>query len=86
MKTLLLTLVVVTIVCLELGYTRKCLTKYSQDNESSKTCPSGQKLCFKKWETGKLLGTKVKRGCVATCPQPKKEWIIQCCAKDKCNK
>nr|P83346.1 RecName: Full=Bucain [Bungarus candidus]1VYC_A Chain A, BUCAIN [Bungarus candidus]2H8U_A Chain A, Bucain [Bungarus candidus]2H8U_B Chain B, Bucain [Bungarus candidus] len=64
---------------------RKCLIKYSQANESSKTCPSGQLLCLKKWEIGNPSGKEVKRGCVATCPKPWKNEIIQCCAKDKCN-
>nr|ADF50015.1 short-chain three finger toxin isoform 7 [Bungarus flaviceps] len=86
MKTLLLTLVVVTIVCLDFGYTRKCLTKYSRDNESSKTCPSGQNVCFKKWEMGNSSEKNAKRGCIAACPKPKKNEMIQCCSKDKCNK
>nr|P84716.1 RecName: Full=Neurotoxin-like protein 1 [Causus rhombeatus] len=60
----------------------KCLTKYSRVSETSQTCHVWQNLCFKKWQKGK----KVSRGCTATCPKPKKDEVIQCCAKDKCNK
>nr|QSI83922.1 three-finger toxin [Calliophis bivirgatus] len=85
MKTLLLTLVVVTILCLDLGYTRKCLKKYTPVRETSQTCPSGQVLCIKRWKSHKS-GNKFFRGCAAACPKPKHNENIQCCAKDNCNK
>uniref|UniRef100_A0A8C6XA92 Uncharacterized protein n=1 Tax=Naja naja TaxID=35670 RepID=A0A8C6XA92_NAJNA len=56
MKTLLLTLVVVTIVCLDLGYTRKCLNCSTRYCTTFHTCPNGQDLCFKRWYEGNQLG------------------------------
>uniref|UniRef100_U3FVH8 Three-finger toxin 4a n=1 Tax=Micrurus fulvius TaxID=8637 RepID=U3FVH8_MICFL len=82
MNTLLLTLLVVTIVCLDFGYTTKCLTKFSPGLQTSQTCPAGQKICFKKWKKGK----KVSRGCAVTCPKPKKHETIQCCTENNCNR
>nr|A0A2P1BSS8.1 RecName: Full=Mipartoxin-4; AltName: Full=Mipartoxin-IV; AltName: Full=Three-finger toxin-05; Short=3FTx-05; Flags: Precursor [Micrurus mipartitus]AVI57323.1 mipartoxin-IV [Micrurus mipartitus] len=82
MKTLLLTLVVVTIVCLDLGYTRKCHTKNSPGRETSQACPTGQNICFKKWKKGEIIS----KGCAVTCPKPKKDETFQCCLKNNCNR
>nr|ADN67573.1 three-finger toxin precursor [Naja atra] len=86
MKTLLLTLVVVTIVCLDLGYTRKCLNCSTRYCTTFHTCPNGQDLCFKRWYEGNQLGWRAIRGCAATCPEAKTRETVECCATDKCNK
>nr|QSI83923.1 three-finger toxin [Calliophis bivirgatus] len=73
MKTLLLTLVVVTIVCLDLGHTRKC---YQGGNPKTiVTCQKGENLCYKK-----TLPKQTLRGCGTICPPPS-----ACCAADRCN-
>nr|QSI83924.1 three-finger toxin [Calliophis bivirgatus] len=73
MKTLLLTLVVVTIVCLDLGHTRKC---YQGGNPKTiMTCKRGQSLCFKKF-----LPPPTLRGCAHRCPPNS-----ACCAANRCN-
>nr|BAA32992.1 long chain alpha-neurotoxins (LsIII-isoform) [Laticauda semifasciata] len=84
MKTLLLTLVVVTIVCLDLGYTRECYL----NPHDTQTCPSGQEKCYvKSWcnawcsSRGKVL----EFGCAATCPSVNTGTEIKCCSADKCN-
>uniref|UniRef100_R4FI75 3FTx-Aca-53 n=1 Tax=Acanthophis wellsi TaxID=239747 RepID=R4FI75_9SAUR len=85
MKTLLLTLVVVTIVCLDLGYTKTCFkTPYVK----SEPCPPGQDLCYTKtWCDAfcSIRGKVIELGCAATCPpaEPKKD--IKCCSTDNCN-
>nr|P49122.1 RecName: Full=Cytotoxin 7; AltName: Full=Cardiotoxin-7; Short=CTX7; Short=Ctx-7; AltName: Full=Cardiotoxin-like basic protein 2; Short=CLBP2; Flags: Precursor [Naja atra]CAA77017.1 cardiotoxin 7 precursor [Naja atra]CAA90967.1 cardiotoxin 7 [Naja naja] len=82
MKTLLLTLVVVTIVCLDLGYTLKCHN--TQLPFIYNTCPEGKNLCFK--ATLKFpLKFPVKRGCAATCPRSSSLVKVVCCKTDKCN-
>nr|QSI83985.1 three-finger toxin [Calliophis bivirgatus] len=76
MKTLLLTLVVVTIVCLDLGYPSRC---YQGDNPKTRvTCSKGKNLCYRKTipETMETL-----RGCTSRCPPG-----YSCCAADSCNK
>nr|A8HDK7.1 RecName: Full=Long neurotoxin 1; Short=LNTX-1; Flags: Precursor [Oxyuranus microlepidotus]ABK63541.1 LNTX-1 precursor [Oxyuranus microlepidotus] len=86
MKTLLLTLVVVTIVCLDLGYTRRC---FITPDVRSERCPPGQEVCYTKTWCDGFCGSRGKRvdlGCAATCPTPKKKDIkIICCSKDNCN-
>nr|WVG99523.1 long-chain [Pseudonaja textilis] len=86
MKTQLLTLVVVTIVCLDLGYTRTC---FITPDVKSKPCPPGQEVCYTKtWCDGfcGIRGKRVDLGCAATCPTPKKTGIdIICCSTDDCN-
>uniref|UniRef100_R4FKG7 3FTx-Ver-47 n=1 Tax=Vermicella annulata TaxID=1295044 RepID=R4FKG7_9SAUR len=81
MKTLLLTLVVVTIVCLDLGYTLKCYNPKTAE---------GYEVC-KEHET-KCIGYNiclfrnhavVVRGCGASCPT---ENLPVCCSTDMCNK
>nr|QSI83928.1 three-finger toxin [Calliophis bivirgatus] len=87
MKTLLLTLVVVTILCLDLGYTRECC--YSESSpKTSKGCPAGENVCFVKTLVAPVgpTGKKVlERGCAATCPKGMFGVNINCCTKDKCN-
>nr|Q2VBN4.1 RecName: Full=Beta-cardiotoxin CTX23; Flags: Precursor [Ophiophagus hannah]ABB83635.1 cardiotoxin precursor [Ophiophagus hannah] len=84
MKTLLLTLVVVTIVCLDLGYTRKCLN--TPLPLIYKTCPIGQDKCIKM--TIKKLPSKydVIRGCTDICPKSSADVVVVCCDTNKCNK
>nr|QSI83930.1 three-finger toxin [Calliophis bivirgatus] len=74
MKTLLLTLVVVTIVCLDLGHTREC---YQGDNPKTiVTCKRGQNLCYRT-----VLPSKTVRGCATLCPPNS-----TCCAANRCNR
>nr|Q8UW29.1 RecName: Full=Long neurotoxin 1; Flags: Precursor [Hydrophis hardwickii]AAL54892.1 long neurotoxin isoform [Hydrophis hardwickii] len=84
MKILLLTLVVVTIVCLDLAYTRTCFrTPYKPE-----TCPPGQNLCYKKsWCDAfcSSRGKVIELGCTAKCPTVKDGKDITCCATDNCN-
>nr|QSI83984.1 three-finger toxin [Calliophis bivirgatus] len=84
MKTLLLTLVVVTIVCLDLGHTMTCLSNQPSTPKTAQTCPDGQNFCYRKrWLSyGKR---KVERGCAATCPRLQRGVNIHCCATDNCN-
>nr|QSI83955.1 three-finger toxin [Calliophis bivirgatus] len=78
MKTLLLTLVVVTILCLDLGYTLKCYNTIFP--AIYKTCPKGQNLCYLKRQRFDYLVILVSRGCTDKCP---KDGV--CCNTDKCN-
>uniref|UniRef100_A0A194ATC7 Three-finger toxin 16e n=1 Tax=Micrurus tener TaxID=1114301 RepID=A0A194ATC7_9SAUR len=79
MKTLLLTLVVVTIVCLDLGNSLKC---YSSRTETM-TCPEGRDKC-EKYAVGLMPGTwSYHRGCASTCHRGK---YNVCCSTDLCNK
>nr|QSI83970.1 three-finger toxin [Calliophis bivirgatus] len=80
MKTLLLTLLVMTIMCLDLGYTLQCyntpLPFFFQ------TCPKGKNNCFKfKLRLASLELFNVK-GCIGYCP--KKRGFV-CCSTNKCN-
>uniref|UniRef100_R4G2F2 3FTx-Cac-16 n=1 Tax=Cacophis squamulosus TaxID=505434 RepID=R4G2F2_9SAUR len=85
MKTLLLTLVVVTIVCLDLGDSLICYVGYN----APRTCPNGQKLCYK---ITSCVGVCPKRdqpiemGCAATCPIRNRGVKVICCSTDRCNK
>uniref|UniRef100_R4G2Q9 3FTx-Bra-6 n=1 Tax=Brachyurophis roperi TaxID=1295043 RepID=R4G2Q9_9SAUR len=84
MKTLLLTLVVVTIVCLDLGDSLICFEGY----KAPKTCPPGQNLCYTKTLCGfrcASRGPRVELGCAATCPIPKPREEVTCCSTDNCN-
>nr|Q9W716.1 RecName: Full=Cytotoxin homolog 5V; AltName: Full=Cardiotoxin-5V; Short=CTX5V; Flags: Precursor [Naja atra]CAB50697.1 snake venom [Naja atra] len=83
MKTLLLTLVVVTIVCLDLGYTLKCHN--TQLPFIYKTCPEGKNLCFKATLRKFPLKFPVKRGCADNCPKNSALLKYVCCSTDKCN-
>nr|P81783.2 RecName: Full=Candoxin; Flags: Precursor [Bungarus candidus]AAN16112.1 candoxin [Bungarus candidus] len=87
MKTLLLTLVVVTIVCLDLGYTMKCkICNFDTCRAGElKVCASGEKYCFKEsWREAR--GTRIERGCAATCPKGSVYGLyVLCCTTDDCN-
>nr|QSI83943.1 three-finger toxin [Calliophis bivirgatus]QSI83944.1 three-finger toxin [Calliophis bivirgatus] len=77
MKTLLLTLVVVTILCLDLGYTLECYD--TPFKWHTMTCPKGQNLCFSYFTWKGIL----VRGCAATCPVGYSN--THCCDTDRCN-
>uniref|UniRef100_R4G305 3FTx-Hop-14 n=1 Tax=Hoplocephalus bungaroides TaxID=83403 RepID=R4G305_9SAUR len=80
MKTLLLTLVVVTIVCLDLGYTMTCCNQQSSQPKTTKTC--AESSCYKKtWRDHR--GTIIERGC--GCPHVKPGIQLVCCKTDECN-
>uniref|UniRef100_R4FI70 3FTx-Aca-55 n=1 Tax=Acanthophis wellsi TaxID=239747 RepID=R4FI70_9SAUR len=84
MKTLLLTLVVVTILCLDVGDSVICYLGYNY----AQPCPPGENVCFTKtWCDGRCpqLGKRVEMGCAATCPKVKRGVDIKCCSTDKCN-
>nr|AKN63200.1 three-finger toxin precursor D.M [Micrurus diastema]AKO63252.1 three-finger toxin precursor T.E [Micrurus tener] len=78
MKTLLLTLVVVTIVCLDLGHTRQCYVGY--DASKFVTCPEGENHCY-----SNVIGLRrshvISRGCASSCSP----FYRTCCGTDKCN-
>nr|A8HDJ7.1 RecName: Full=Short neurotoxin 1; Short=SNTX-1; Flags: Precursor [Cryptophis nigrescens]ABK63531.1 SNTX-1 precursor [Cryptophis nigrescens] len=80
MKTLLLTLVVVTIVCLDLGYTMTCCNQQSSQPKTITTC--AESSCYKKtWKDHH--GTRIERGC--GCPPRKPLIDLICCETDECN-
>nr|ABX58167.1 putative long neurotoxin [Austrelaps labialis] len=85
MKTLLLTLVVVTIVCLDLGNSFSC---YKTPGVKSEPCAPGENLCYTKTWCDAFCGDRGKRvemGCAATCPTVKPGVDITCCSTDNCN-
>nr|P43445.1 RecName: Full=Short neurotoxin homolog; Flags: Precursor [Bungarus multicinctus]CAA45882.1 neurotoxin like peptide precursor [Bungarus multicinctus] len=83
MKTLLLTLVVVTIVCLDLGYTIICRTRDTYQIPITFTnCEEGH-VCYKYSTTETPNRILIHRGCAAKCP---KRLRVICCSTDKCNK
>nr|Q8UW27.1 RecName: Full=Short neurotoxin SN160; Flags: Precursor [Hydrophis hardwickii]AAL54894.1 short neurotoxin 1 precursor [Hydrophis hardwickii] len=80
MKTLLLTLVVVTIVCLDLGYTMTCCNQQSSQPKTTTNC--AESSCYKKtWSDHR--GTRIERGC--GCPQVKRGIKLECCHTNECN-
>uniref|UniRef100_A0A8C6XG05 Uncharacterized protein n=2 Tax=Naja naja TaxID=35670 RepID=A0A8C6XG05_NAJNA len=81
MKTLLLTLVVVTIVCLDLGSTLKCNKLIPL---AYKTCPAGKNLCYKMYMVSNKT-VPVKRGCIDVCPKNSLLVKYECCNTDRCN-
>nr|P58370.1 RecName: Full=Alpha-neurotoxin homolog 8; Short=NXH8; Flags: Precursor [Micrurus corallinus]CAC50565.1 neurotoxin homologue 8 [Micrurus corallinus] len=86
MKTLLLTLVVVTIMCLDLGYTLECkICNFKTcPTDELRHCASGETICYKTfWNTHR--GLRIDRGCAATCPTVKPGVNIICCKTDNCN-
>uniref|UniRef100_U3EPM9 Three-finger toxin 12 n=1 Tax=Micrurus fulvius TaxID=8637 RepID=U3EPM9_MICFL len=85
MKTLLLTLVVVTIVCLDLGYTKTCYKYDTLFGKTTETCADGQNICFKRWHMLVPGRYHVSRGCAATCPKAQNHDSVECCAKENCN-
>nr|P0C552.1 RecName: Full=Neurotoxin 3FTx-LK; Flags: Precursor [Bungarus fasciatus] len=78
MKTLLLTLVVVTIVCLDLGYTLKCHTTQFRNIE---TCQKWETVCFQRAVKPHPSSMIVLRGCTSSCGKGE-----TCCATDLCNR
>nr|BAA75768.1 short chain neurotoxin [Laticauda colubrina]BAA75769.1 short chain neurotoxin [Laticauda colubrina]BAA75770.1 short chain neurotoxin [Laticauda colubrina]BAA75771.1 short chain neurotoxin [Laticauda colubrina]BAA75772.1 short chain neurotoxin [Laticauda colubrina] len=82
MKTLLLTLVVVTMVCLDLGYTRRCYNQQSSQPKTTKSCPPGENSCYnKQWRDHR--GSITERGC--GCPKVKPGIKLRCCESEDCN-
>nr|F5CPD8.1 RecName: Full=Three-finger toxin MALT0057C; AltName: Full=MALT0057C; Flags: Precursor [Micrurus altirostris]AED89565.1 putative three finger toxin precursor [Micrurus altirostris] len=80
MKTLLLTLVVVTIVCLDFGHTMICYNQQSSQPPTTTTCSEGQ--CYKqRWRDHR--GWRTERGC--GCPKAIPEVKLNCCKTDRCN-
>nr|A0A2P1BSS9.1 RecName: Full=Mipartoxin-2; AltName: Full=Mipartoxin-II; AltName: Full=Three-finger toxin-03; Short=3FTx-03; Flags: Precursor [Micrurus mipartitus]AVI57321.1 mipartoxin-II [Micrurus mipartitus] len=81
MKTLLLTLVVVTIVCLDLGNSLIC---YVSREGQTQTCPEGMNLCEKYavsyFHDGRYFFTYE---CTSTCHRGDRN---VCCSTDLCNK
>nr|Q8AY49.1 RecName: Full=Weak toxin 3; Flags: Precursor [Bungarus candidus]AAL30061.1 weak toxin 3 [Bungarus candidus] len=86
MKTLLLTLVVVTIVCLDLGYTLTCLICPEKDCQKVHTCRNEEKICVKRFYDKNQLGWRAQRGCAVSCPKAKPNETVQCCSTDDCNR
>uniref|UniRef100_U3FYQ5 Three-finger toxin 13 n=1 Tax=Micrurus fulvius TaxID=8637 RepID=U3FYQ5_MICFL len=78
MKALLLTLVVVTIVCLDLGHTLQCYV--GRDGFNFVTCPEGETYCYTTAITARPTHVII-RGCISSCAW----YYIKCCATDKCN-
>uniref|UniRef100_R4G2H8 3FTx-Hem-6 n=1 Tax=Hemiaspis signata TaxID=355698 RepID=R4G2H8_9SAUR len=85
MKTLLLTLVVVTIVCLDLGNSFSC---YKTPDVKSEACAAGENQCYTKTWCGSMCsirGSLIELGCAATCPTAKPGVTVKCCSTDNCN-
>nr|AKN63192.1 three-finger toxin precursor L.C [Micrurus laticollaris] len=79
MKTLLLTLVVVTIVCLDLGNSLIC---YSSKSDTM-TCPEGQNKC-EKYAVPLMQGRWFySYECTSACHRGP---YNVCCSTDLCNK
>nr|F5CPE2.1 RecName: Full=Three-finger toxin MALT0063C; Short=3FTx MALT0063C; Flags: Precursor [Micrurus altirostris]AED89569.1 putative three finger toxin precursor [Micrurus altirostris] len=80
MRTLLLTLVVVTIVCLDLGNSLIC---YVSEYGAKMTCPEGKTLC-EKYAVPLMQGHfYFAWRCTSTC---KAGAYNICCSTDLCNK
>ncbi|XP_032078232.1 weak neurotoxin 10-like [Thamnophis elegans] len=85
MKTLLLALLVVTVVCLDFGHTLICYRCPGVLGRSVRKCPNGQNLCYRRRNFYDLLGFRARRGCAATCPNLEPYEIIKCCSRNRCN-
>nr|WVG99526.1 short-chain [Pseudonaja textilis] len=81
MKTLLLTLVVVTIVCLDLGYTLICHDSENLDDHV--VCKEDETMCYQYTFVPFRDFEVVARGCSPSCPE---EEDAVCCSTDLCNK
>nr|QSI83954.1 three-finger toxin [Calliophis bivirgatus] len=81
MKTLLLTLVVVTIICLDIGDTLVCHKGLFL--RETMTCPEGENLCYTKTVPTPTHHYVIFGGCIDSCP---KSWDYVCCRTDKCNR
>nr|QSI83966.1 three-finger toxin [Calliophis bivirgatus] len=75
MKTLLLTLVVVTIMCVDLGYTIQCYE--GVDVKTAVTCSDPNQLCFQLTSPN---SPQTLRGCGHFCLSR-----ATCCSTDLCN-
>uniref|UniRef100_R4G7K5 3FTx-Pse-197 n=1 Tax=Pseudonaja modesta TaxID=340912 RepID=R4G7K5_9SAUR len=79
MKTLLLTLVMVTIMCLDLGYTLTCYTSYY----NTKVCPRHETSCYRRVFHAGHGNVIDLWGCRTSCPW---ENPPECCSTDLCNR
>uniref|UniRef100_R4G2G6 3FTx-Fur-63 n=1 Tax=Furina ornata TaxID=529697 RepID=R4G2G6_9SAUR len=79
MKTLLLTLVVVTIMCLDLGYTLRCHNTW---NYGYISCEAHAPFCYKSRHYGRTEKPTIAQGCTAKCSEKSEV----CCSTDMCNK
>uniref|UniRef100_R4G2F0 3FTx-Cac-228 n=1 Tax=Cacophis squamulosus TaxID=505434 RepID=R4G2F0_9SAUR len=81
MKTLLLTLMVVTIVCLDLGYTLVCLGGSGPYKDV--VCAKDQTICYRYIVWPFKGRVTIMRGCTSSCPERNNN---VCCSTDRCNK
>uniref|UniRef100_R4FKB1 3FTx-Pse-204 n=1 Tax=Pseudonaja modesta TaxID=340912 RepID=R4FKB1_9SAUR len=79
MKTLLLTLVVVTIMCLDLGYTLTCYKSFSD----TVVCKPHETKCFQYSFCPFRNRVIYVRGCSTSCRGGNN---AVCCSTDLCNK
>uniref|UniRef100_R4G332 3FTx-Pse-179 n=1 Tax=Pseudonaja modesta TaxID=340912 RepID=R4G332_9SAUR len=79
MKTLLLTLVMVTIMCLDLGYTLKCYKGYYD----TVVCKPNETICYEYHISATHGNSILYRGCSTSCPGGMRS---VCCSTDLCNK
>ncbi|XP_032078233.1 weak neurotoxin 5-like, partial [Thamnophis elegans] len=85
MKTLLLALLVVTVVCLDFGDTLICYKCKEGLCITERKCSNKQNLCFKRRKLFSPFGLRTRRGCAATCPTRKRNNAIECCSENRCN-
>uniref|UniRef100_R4FKC0 3FTx-Pse-273 n=1 Tax=Pseudonaja modesta TaxID=340912 RepID=R4FKC0_9SAUR len=78
MKTLLLTLVMVTIMCLDLGYTLTCYTSF----HGTVVCQPHETKCYRYIAPGTHGHALTIRGCDTYCPGGMRP---VCCSTDLCN-
>uniref|UniRef100_R4G326 3FTx-Pse-290 n=1 Tax=Pseudonaja modesta TaxID=340912 RepID=R4G326_9SAUR len=79
MKTLLLTLVMVTIMCLDLGYTLTCY----KSPFGTVACNKYETFCYRFTHCPFPHHVVVIRGCITSCPTQNN---YVCCSTDLCNK
>nr|AAF75223.1 alpha neurotoxin [Pseudonaja textilis] len=79
MKTLLLTLVMVTIMCLDLGYTLTCYKRYFD----TVVCKPQETICYRYIIPATHGNAITTRGCSTSCPSGIR---LVCCSTDLCNK
>nr|Q9W7J7.1 RecName: Full=Short neurotoxin 6; Short=SNTX6; AltName: Full=Alpha-neurotoxin 6; Flags: Precursor [Pseudonaja textilis]AAD40972.1 short neurotoxin precursor [Pseudonaja textilis]AAF75224.1 alpha neurotoxin [Pseudonaja textilis] len=79
MKTLLLTLVMVTIMCLDLGYTLTCYKSLS----GTVVCKPHETICYRRLIPATHGNAIIDRGCSTSCPGGNRP---VCCSTDLCNK
>nr|A7X4S7.1 RecName: Full=Toxin 3FTx-Oxy5; AltName: Full=Three-finger toxin; Short=3FTx; Flags: Precursor [Oxyuranus microlepidotus]ABU68553.1 3FTx-Oxy5 [Oxyuranus microlepidotus] len=78
MKTLLLTLVVMTIVCLDLGYTLTCYMNPS----GTMVCKEHETMCYRLIVWTFQYHVLYLKGCSSSCPGGNN---CACCSTDLCN-